>query len=322
MNRRAFLFGSVATALALPFAAEAQQAGKAYRIGVLSNTKAAALTEALRELGWVEGQNLTIHWRLAQNDFDRYPALARELVDLKVDLIVAMAPPATRAAQHATKTIPIVMTAVADPLRDGFVASLARPGGNITGVASVAAPTLLPKILEIGRAAIPRMVRVGVLFNGANPLNYAATFSAELREAARALTLDLHQLEVRSAQDVQPAIESAAARVDAVLLVGDPLIFVHRERIQELAARHSLPTLQPAREYSAGRGLLSYGPRIDRLIRDLAPYVDKILKGAKPADLAVVQPSTYELVINLKTAKALGLTIPPSLLLRADQVIE
>jgi putative ABC transport system substrate-binding protein len=228
-----------------------------------------------------------------------------------------------RAARQATATIPIVMTAVADPVRAGFVASLARPGGNVTGVASVAAPTLLPKIIELGKEAIPRMTRVGLLFNAANPLNYAATFSDELREAARVLKVELHDLGIRSADDIRAAMGAAvAARVDAVLLVGDPLTFMHRVLIQELAAQQGLPTLQATREYLAERGLLSYGTSTELLVRAVAPYVDKILRGARPADLPVVQPSKYELVINLKTAKALGLTIPPSLLQRADQLIE
>ncbi|HUP38010.1 MAG TPA: ABC transporter substrate-binding protein [Candidatus Limnocylindria bacterium] len=326
MNRRAFLRSLGSSLLAAPLAAEAQQSSKIAKIGILANSPSPlleALKEELRGFGWVEGRTAAFEVRYARGDLDRLPGFADELVKLDVDVIIAPAPPAVRAAKQATATIPIVMTAVADPVRDGFVASLARPAGNVTGVASVAAATLLPKILELGKEAIPRMTRVGLLFNAANPLNYAATFSDELREAARALKVELHDLGIRSADDVRAAMGAAvAARVDAVLVVGDPLTFMHRGLIQELAAQRGLPTLQTTREYLAGRGLLSYGSSLELLVRAVAPYVDKILRGARPADLPVVQPSKYELVINLKTAKALGLTIPQSLLLRADQVIE
>ena len=326
MDRRAFLEALAGSLLVAPLAAGAQPSGKIAKIGILANSPSPlleTLKEDLRGLGWVEGRTAAFEIRYASGNLDRLPGLADELVKLGVDVIIAPAPPAVRAARQATATIPIVMTAVADPVRAGFVASLARPGGNVTGVASVAAPTLLPKIIELGKEAIPRMTRVGLLFNAGNPLNYAATFSDELREAARVLKVELHDLGIRSADDIRAAMGAAvAARVDAILLVGDPLTFMHRVLIQELAAQQGLPTLQATREYLAERGLLSYGTSTELLVRAVAPYVDKILRGARPADLPVVQPSKYELVINLKTAKALGLTIPPSLLQRADQVIE
>jgi putative ABC transport system substrate-binding protein len=326
VDRRAFIGTLSGSLLAAPLAARAQQSSKIPKIGILGNSPSSlweALKQDLRGRGWIEGQTVAFEVRYTRGNLERLSGFADELVQLDVDVIIASAPPAVRAAKQATSKIPIVMTAVADPVRDGFVASLARPGGNVTGVASVAAPTLLSKILELGKEAIPRMTRVGLLFNAANPLNYAATFSAELREAARALRVELHELGIRSADDIRSAMGGAvAAKVDAVLVVGDPLTFMHRGLIQELAAQRGLPTLQTTREYMAERGLLSYGTSLEVLGRAVAPYVDKILRGARPADLPVVQPSKYELIINLKAAKALGLTIPQSLLQRADQVIE
>jgi putative tryptophan/tyrosine transport system substrate-binding protein len=246
-----------------------------------------------------------------------------DLVRLKVDVIVASAPPATRAAQQATSTIPIVFTAVGDPIDSGFVRSLAHPGGNLTGLASSVPEGFFAKLLELAREAIPSAKRVGVLFNGGNPRNYFHQFAQQWAEAARALKVELQRMDIRTPEDLDAVFRAAhQAQVDVITLVGDPLIFQHRMRVHDLADQYRIPTIHPTKEYLAGRGLLSYGPNLTELISRAAVYVDRILKGGKPAELPVEQPLQYELVANLRLAKALGLTVPPSLLLRADQVIE
>jgi putative ABC transport system substrate-binding protein len=314
------------SALAAPLAAEAQQATNPARVGFLGNTPLAdphPLAEGLRQLGWVEGRNVIIEWRYTEGNMERAPELAAELVRLKVDVIVASSPPALRAVQRATSSIPVVMTAVSDPVGTGFIASLARPGGNITGVTSAIPEGFMGKTLQLIKEAIPKTSRVGLLFNAANPLNYATASARELAAASQALKIQLHHLEIRSEDDIEKTM--TAANLDglqAVCVVGDPLTFRHRKRIHELAARHKVPTFVPTPEYVEGLALLSYGPSLKDMTRQAAVYVDKILKGAKPADLPVEQPTRYQLVINLKTAKALGLTIPPSLLGRADEVIQ
>ena len=312
--------------LAAPLAAEAQQATKPARVGFLGNTPLAdphPFAEGLQSLGWVEGRNVIIEWRYTEGNIERAPELAAELVRLKVDVIVAGSPQALRAVQLATSSIPIVMHAVSDPVGMGFIASLARPGGNITGVTSAIPEGFMGKTLQLITEAIPKTSRVGLLFNAANPLNYATASARELAAASQALKIQLHHLEIRSADDIETTMTAANLEgLQAVCVVGDPLTFRHRKRIHELAARHKVPTFVPTPEYVEGLALLSYGPSLKDMIRQAAVYVDKILKGAKPADLPVEQPTRYQLVINLKTAKALGLTIPPSLLGRADEIIQ
>jgi putative ABC transport system substrate-binding protein len=312
--------------LAGPAAVDGQPAGRIARVGVLAGSAGpglAALRDRLAELGWVEGRTLHLELRFAEGKLDRLPDLAAELVRLNVDVVVASAPPAVRAAQRATATLPIVMSAVADPVGSGFVASLARPGGNITGVASTVPEGYFGKVLQLFKEARPGAARLGVLFNAGNPLNYVATQGAELTAGAAALKLKLEYLEVRRVEDLEPAFEAASrAAVDGVFTVGDPLIFLHRQRIHELAARHRLPTIHPTREYLGDRGLFSYGPSLVGGLRQAAEYVDRILRGARPSDLPVEQPSKYELIVNLKAARALGVTIPQTLLVSADEVLQ
>jgi putative ABC transport system substrate-binding protein len=294
-------------------------------VGFLGSTPVTPnpLTDGLRALGWIEGRNLAIDARYMEGNVERAPQLAAELVRLNPDVIVAASPPAVRAVQRATSDIPVVMFAVADPVGMGLVASLARPGGNITGVASVVPEGFMGKQLELVREALPGASRVGVLFNAGNPLNYAATFSRQLATAADALKLALTPLEIRTADEIEKAIGVASReRVDAVLLVGDVLTFRHRKRIHDLARASRLPTFVPTPEYLDDQGLLAYGPSLTDAARQAAVYVDKILKGARPADLPVEQPREYRLVVNVRAARALGLTLPPSLLGRADQVLE
>lgn len=324
MNLGAFALALIL--FALPLAREAQPAEKIARIGVLGNSPGPpweAFRRGLRDLGYIEGRNISIEWRWTEGRLERAPVLAMDLVRLKVDVIVASAPPATRAAQQATTTIPIVFTAVGDPIDSGFVRSLARPGGNLTGLASSVPEGFFAKLLELAREAIPSAKRVGVLFNAGNPRNYFDQFAQQWAEAAQALKLELQRMDIRTPEDLDAVFRAAhQARVDVIILVGDPLIFQHRMRIHDLADQYRIPTIHPTKEYLAGRGLLSYGPNLSELISRATVYVDRILKGEKPAELPVEQPRQYELVVNLRSAKAFGLTIAPSLLLRAEQVIE
>jgi putative ABC transport system substrate-binding protein len=314
--------------LAAPLAAEAQQAGKVPRIGYLSAGSPSgvphlleAFRQGLRELGWVEGQNIVIDYRYAEGRFDRLPDLAAELVRLKVDVIVAAATATSVAAKNATSTIPIVMIGVYDPVERGLVASLARPGGKITGLTFYTGPELVGKYLELLKEVVPKVSRVAVLWNPANPGHAAVLKEAE--GAARALGVRLQTLEARVPQEIDSAFEAMIReRADALLVLPDPMPVTHRARIADLAAKTRLPTMFGYREHVDASGLMSYGVSLPDLWRRSATYVDKILKGAKPADLPVEQPTKFELVINLKTAKALGLTIPPSIRIRADQVIE
>jgi putative ABC transport system substrate-binding protein len=305
--------------------AGAQQAARPARVGLLGNTAATPdpFTEDLRALGWIEGRNLVLESRWMAGSVGRAPGFAAELVRLNPDVIVAVSPPAVRAVQQATSTIPVVMLAVADPVGMGFVASLARPGGNITGVSSSVPEGFVGKQLELIKEALPKSSRVGLLFNAANPLNYAAAFSGQLSAAAQALKLELTRLEIRAAEDIERAMGAASReRVDVIFVVGDILTFQQRKRIHDLAAASRLPTFVPTPEYLDGRGLLAYGPSLRDAVRLATVYVDKILKGTKPADLPVEQPREYRLVVNVRAARALGLTMPPSLLGRADEVIE
>ncbi len=323
MDRRTFIATAILSLPLTRISADAQPAGRIPRIGVLGSSPAPhydGFTQALRTLGYVEPQNITIEWRWYGRRPDRLPDLVAELVRLEVDLIVAAAAPATRAAKEATRTIPIVMAAVADPVEAGFVASLARPGGNITGLAWVD-PELRVKLLELLKELAPGTSSVAVLWNTANPVHARAM--RQTQGAARARGIDLASLGVRDEKDFESQFAAAArSRVGALITFLDPFTFVHRGQILSLAAKSRLPAIYEDRQFVEAGGLMSYGPSLLDLFRRAAVYVDKILKGAKPADLPVEQPTKFELVINLKTAKALGLTIPQSLLIRADQVIE
>jgi putative ABC transport system substrate-binding protein len=312
-----------------PLTAEAQQATHVYRIGLLSglfpsstpNSRVEAFRQGLRELGYVEGQNLVIESRYAEGRAERLPDLVAELARLKVDVIVA-AGPAIRAAQHETRTIPIVMAGANDPVGEGFVASLAHPGGNITGLANLG-EELPGKRLEILKETVPQSARIAVLANPASP--YYASRMHNLTVAAQTLGLQLHVVEVRRADELDTALAAMTqARADALLVVDDGVVISSslRGRLADLAATSRLPTIYGWREYVDAGGLMSYGPSLPDIYRRAATYVDKILKGANPADLPVEQPMKFELVINLKTAKALGITFPPALLMQVDEVFQ
>jgi putative tryptophan/tyrosine transport system substrate-binding protein len=327
VKRREFitLLGSAA---AWPLAARAQPGGKKYTIGLFSagirlpeNAPAwIAFLSALRELGWIEGKNVVFEGRYADNRLERLPALAEELVRLNVDVIVAIGTLAPLAAKRATSTIPIVMAAAGDPLGSGLVASLAQPGGNVTGM-SLMAPDLGGKRLELLKELLPRFARVAVLWNAANP--YSANVFKETQVAGRVLGVQVQSLEVRNPEDLNGAFEAARQQhPDALVSVEDPFTATYRKRITDFAIAARLPSLYGLREDANAGGLVSYGANLAELYRRAAGYVDKILKGAKPADLPVQQPTTFELVVNLKTARLLGLEIPPTLLARADEVIE
>jgi putative ABC transport system substrate-binding protein len=328
MDRRAFLGALGAGLLAAPLSAGAQPAGRVYRIGYLASSSAnarfaEAFREGLRELGWVEGQNIVIESRFAEGKFERLPALAAELVRLKVDVLVGDSTPSSVAAKDATGTIPIVFAASADAVGSGLVASLARPGGNITGL-SFLGPETVAKCLQLLKEAVPGITRVAVLSHPGNPSE--ATRKIILKEteaAARALAVRLQFLEARGPDDFERAFsEMARARVGGLTVVTSIMFFSERRRLVELAAKSRLPAVYPWREPVDAGGLLAYGPNLPDLYRRAAGYVDRILKGAKPADMPVEQPTKFELVINLKAAKAIGLTIPQSVLARADAVIE
>src|SRR5262245_4928506 len=313
------------TILMAPLAAEAQPPDKVYRIGYLDTTPFPApqwdaFLDGLRAHGYREGQNLVFERRFSEGNAERFPAFAAEMVRLKVDLILVRTTPAALAAKHATQTIPIVITTAIDPVGAGLVASLARPGGNLTGL-SVLAPELSGKRLELLQEVVPGLTRVAVLWNAANPDNGAA--GDETQAAAGALGLRLHAQEVRGSQDLEGAFaRMAQARPEALLVLEDALINTHRPHIAEFVTQQHLPSVFVHREWVVAGGLMSYGPSLPDLFRRAATYVDKIRKGTKPADLPVEQPMKFELVLNLKTAKALGLTIPPTLLFQADEVIK
>ncbi len=326
ISRRAFI-GTVAGGLfTVLLAAEAQPAGKVYRVGILSPGPAEpsqsldAFRQSLRELGYVEGRNLVVEYRWAEGRLERLPELAAELVRLKVDVIVTLGSLPTLAAKNASREVPIVFAAAADPVGSGLVASLARPGGNVTGLSSQSAE-LSAKRLGLMKEALPGVSSVAVLWNSANPA-MVRTFG-NARAAAATLGLTLQSLEVQGDPGEFERAFSAVSnqRPDAVLVVLDAFTILHRMRVVELANRYRLPTMAEGRVYVDAGALMSYGQNPSDRYRRAATFVDKILQGAKPADLPVEQPTKFELVINLKTAKALGLTIPPSLLLRADEVI-
>jgi len=304
-------------------AAQAPQPLKVPRIGYLGSTSVSARTEAfrqgLRELGYVEGKNIVIEWRRHEGKVDRLPALAAELVRLKVEIIVTAGAPAARAAKEATSTIPIVMTQVGDPVGSGFVASLARPGGNITGL-SILAPELSGKRLELLKEIVPNLSRVALLHQATEPGTSQAL--RETERAAKALGIHLQYLDLRRPEDIETAFRNASkGHSDAVLVLFNSLLFPRRTQVVDLAVKSRLPIIFGRPEYVEDGGLMSYGMSFTDLYRRGATYVDKILKGAKPADLPVEQPTKFELIINLKAAKQIGLTIPPTVLARADKVI-
>ncbi len=328
IDRRTFLAGTGAVLLAAPLAAEAQQAGKIYRVGYLSAGSREsqepvyqALLRGLIGRGWIEGQNLMVERRWAEGRNERLPALATELVQRKVEVIVAVAEPAALAAKNATKSVPIVMLFVGDPVGGKFVASLARPGGNVTGLTFTPTLELLGKRLALLKEAIPHASRVAILSNPANPSHVRELRAVEA--AARPLRLQLQRLDARSPEDFDRAFAAMAReRADGLLVPTDSMFTIHRARLAELAATHHLPTMYGIREFVVAGGLMAYGVNLVDYVEGAPLYVDKILKGARPGDLPVEQPTKFELVINLKTAKAFGLTIPPSLLQRADEVIQ
>ena len=307
--------------------AVAQQPTKVPRIGFLSavspstiSARVAAFRQGLRELGYVEGKNIFIEWRFAEGKSDRLPSLAAELVRLKVDVIVAEAPTSTRSAKQATVTIPIVMMFDDDPVGSGFVASLARPGGNITGLSTLS-PEISGKQLELLKEIVPKLSRVGVLGDVTRPGIPQAL--REINVAADAFRVQVQYLEVRGSKDIEIAFRAASQEhADAVLVLGSPVLNSQRKQVVELAVKSRLPAIYARREAVEDGGLMSYGVSIADLSRRAATYVDEILKGAKPGDLPIEQPTKFELVINLKTAKQIGLTIRPNVLARADRVIK
>jgi putative tryptophan/tyrosine transport system substrate-binding protein len=328
-TRREFIGTLAGGLLVAPRASEAQQAAKAPRIGYLAGSLAAsphlreAFLQGLRDLGYVEGRNVVIEYRDAEGKPERLPALAAELVALKVDVIVVADTPSALAAKQATKTIPIVFTSAGDPVGSGLVTSLARPGGNVTGL-SLLGPELVGKRLEQLKQAVPGVSRVAVLSQpGAFGKRTEKDMLKGAEVAARALGVQLELVEARGPADFDRAFSNMTReRADALTVLPGAMFINERRRLVELAAKNRLPAVYPVREFVDTGGLMSYGSDAADLYRRAATYVDKILKGAKPADLPVEQPTKFELVINMKTAKALGLTIPPSLVGRADQVIE
>jgi putative ABC transport system substrate-binding protein len=331
LTRRAFLGASIAL-LAAPRAAPAQQAEKRARIGFLavgslqfSGTQASleAFRSGLREHGFVEGQNITIEYRAADARIERLPALAAELVRLKPDVIAAGATPGTLAARRATSTIPIVGMSMGDPVRDGLVASLAKPGGNVTGTTFLG-PELVPKRLQLLREALPAASRVALLWHpGAFGGQTMSDMLQQAETSARTLGLQLRRVEVQSADQFEGAFAAlVAARPDAVFVFPSSMLYNERRRLVELGVKHRLAVFGNAREFAELGALMGYGASLLESSRRSAFFVARILKGARPADLPVEQPTKFELVINLKTAKTLGITIPESLLRQADQVIE
>jgi putative tryptophan/tyrosine transport system substrate-binding protein len=312
--------------LALAVTAEAQQPKKVPRIGLLSTVSSSSIAsrieafrQGLRELGYIEGKSVVIEYRWAEGKLDRLPALVAELVRLKVDVIVSAGPLPTRAAKEATVTIPIVMTTDTDPVGNGFVASLARPGGNITGLSSLA-PEISGKQLELLKEVVPKLSHVALLGNSTEPGNAQLLKETEL--AAGALAVQLQYLDVRNPKDIETAFRAASkGRADAVLVLTSQVFTSHRKQLVELAVKNRLPVTYFRREFVEDGGLMSYAVNQLDLDRRAASYVDKILKGAKPSDLPVEQPMKFEFIINLKTAKEIGLTIPPNVLARADKVI-
>ena len=327
MSKRNLVFALGATFLTLSFAVEAQQPTKPPRTGFLTAAspssiaaRVAAFRQGLRELGYLEGKNIVIEYRYAEGKRDRLNELAAEVVRLKVDVIVTTGPTTTRSSKEATNTIPIVMAQDSDPVGNGFVASLARPGGNITGL-STQNPEINGKRLELLKEIVPRLSRVAVLGSSTTPGNPQALRETEL--AAGAFGVQIQYLDVRGPKDIETAFKAASkGRADVLLVLASPVFVLQRTQIAALAVKSRLPAIYDRREFVDDDGLMSYGTNFPDLYRRAATYVDKILKGAKPADLPVEQPTKFDLVINLTAARALGLTVPPTLLARANEVIE
>ena len=313
--------------LAAPLAADAQQAGRLPRIGFLGNSTptleanlVGPFRDGLRDLGYVEGRNILIEDRWAEGKYERFPALIAELLGLKVDVIVTAGTPAALAVQKATTTTPLVMVAVGDPIGTGLIASLAHPGGNITGVTSIS-PELEGKRLELLREVVPKISHVAVLWNPVNP--YQVFGEREVQAAAKVLRMRVLSLGVRAPEEFDKAFAAIRReRPGGLLVLADRLFLHHRARIMDFAAKHRLQGVHAYRELVEAGGLMSYGPSYGGMHRRAAYFVDRILKGTKPADLPVEQPTRFELVINMKTAKALRLTIPPSVMIRATEVIQ
>jgi len=328
MNRRAFISGITVSLLTVPFAAETQQAGKLYRVGWLGLASPGpevlrivdGLRQGLREQGYMEGRDIAFEYRWAHGRADQLPDLAAELARLKVDIIVVANTPGAHAARRATTTIPIVLIGP-DPLSTGLVASLGRPGGNITGVTLIPGPEIVGKYLHLIKETVLKVSRVAVLWNQGSQL--APLMVREAEVAARALQLQVQSVGVRDADEFEGAFAAMTKeRASAVVVLADPVSFLHRKQLAELAARSRLPAMYALTEHVEAGGLMAYSANFAEAARRAAIYVDKILKGAKPGDLPIEQPTKFDLTINLKTAKRLGLTIPRSLLLQADQVIE
>jgi putative ABC transport system substrate-binding protein len=328
VNRRDFL-NAAAALLAAPLAAEAQQAAKVFRIGYLSApTRESvegileAFLRALRELGWIDGQNVVIEYRWAEGDLARLPGLAEDLVRRNVDVIVTPAASAALAAKQATSTIPIVMIFPNDPIAQGLVSNLRRPGGNVTGTTNIPISEMLGKRLQILKEAVPNVTRVAIVYDPTDQLGLSPPMKG-LEAAAQSLRVQLQYVEARGPEDFDAAFAAMVRqRADALLVAGGTTFLINRTRFNELALRRRLPTMFSVREGVEAGGFIAYGLNMTDFVGRAAAYVDKILKGAKPADLPIEQASKYQLVINLTTARALGLAIPPAQLARADEVIE
>ena len=327
MDRRTFVGAVACSLLASPLAALAQQEGKIWRIGVLwpgpaspPNSRIEAFRQGLRELGYVEGRNVEMVYRYAEGDYARLPALAADLVRLKVDVILGAGAPAVSAAQKATTTIPIVIGTAGDPVGTGFARSLARPGGNITGLSDLSSD-LGSKLLDLLIGTVPRLSRVGVLTNPGNSSH--GTILVSIQSAASSMGVTIVQVTARSADEINGAFSKLAQeKVGAVIATADPLFNVHTHQLAKSAVRLRLPTISGYLPFAEDGGMMSYGPDFSENFRRAASYVDKILKGANPGDLPIEQVTRVSLVINLKTAQSLGVTVPQSILLRADRVIE
>jgi putative ABC transport system substrate-binding protein len=326
-GRRTFIAGVLGGVVAAPLAAVAQQAGRVYRLGYLSTPTResverglAAFLQTLRDLGWVEGRNLLIEYRWAEGDVERLPALAAELVGRNVDVIVAPAGSAALAAKKVTSAIPIVMIFASDPVETGLVASLRQPGANITGTTFTPGPEIFGKQLQILKEAVPGAARVAMLSNPADP-----SFALQLREVestSRSLGIRLQHVEARGPEQFDDAFAAMAReRADALLVTGTSTFLAHRTRLAELALKGRLPTMHSFRESVEAGGLMAYAVNMADFVGRAAGYVDKILKGAKPADLPIEQPTKFQLIINLKVARALGITVPQPVVLRADELI-
>jgi putative ABC transport system substrate-binding protein len=326
IERRKFLATLGGAAVAWPLAARAQPPGKLRTIGYMGSTTPSAqspwtapFVRRLRELGWIEGHNLAIEYRWAEGRNERFAEIAAEFVRLKVDVIVTYSAAPVLAAKQATSVIPIVFPAAPDPLGSGLVATLARPGSNVTGL-STQSTDLAGKRLELFREVVPGLRRLAIMANGGNPGSVREM--GEVQAAARTLGFEVANFEIRQAEDISAAFDALKGRAEALYVCAEPLVNVNRIRINTLAQGARLPTIYGFREYVEAGGLMSYGANVPDLFRRGAEYVDKILRGAKPADIPVEQPTKFDLVINLTTAKALGITVPPTLLARANEVIE